>query len=203
MGSTADLELALKFVTARIRQEASESGQPLEAEQLFLLENLPSNNADGPVWFSEFGLSSLVPRNVNLERLCALAKSAYHKDREQRPQSLDWQFAFLIFTLNRHPMWGLLNFAGLKNRKPVADRLFLILASILLLMVPILLAWSEAWNISGILGIASGIAGIWVFLASQGIQKRQLKSDIEKYRVASSVADLSGTLTPNSQSHRR
>jgi hypothetical protein len=36
----------------------------------------------------------LVPRNLNLERVCALAKAAYEHDHQVEPASLDREFAF-------------------------------------------------------------------------------------------------------------
>lgn len=77
MDRTTDLEIALSFVVHRVEEQAKASGQPLNEEEHSLLKNLPSSSANYPIWAPEFGPPELVPRNINLERLCALAKAAY------------------------------------------------------------------------------------------------------------------------------
>src|SRR5262245_15217934 len=106
MDRTTDLEPALSFVVRRIEEQAKTSGNPLNEEERSLLKNLPSSNANYLVWAPELGPPELVPRNLSLERLCALAKAAFLNDRKMNPESLDWEFAFAVFRLNRHPMWG-------------------------------------------------------------------------------------------------
>lgn len=49
-----------------------------------------------------------IPRDVNYEQVCAFGKAAYLNDLKQNPEMLDWEFASVIFKLNRHPMWSLL-----------------------------------------------------------------------------------------------
>src|SRR5437868_14318493 len=112
MDRTADLDSALSFVIRRIAEQAKLSGEPLSDEQRLLLNHLPSSRPAN--WDSEILL--LVPRNINLERVCALGKAAYQHDRQVNPASLDWEFAFAVFTLGRHPMGGLLHWAGMKLR---------------------------------------------------------------------------------------
>ena len=104
MDRTADLDSALSFVIGRIAEQATVSGKPLSDEQRLLLNYLPSETPAN--WDPEFPV--LVPRNINLERVCALGKAAYLHDRQLNPSSLDWEFAFAVFTLNRPPMGGLL-----------------------------------------------------------------------------------------------
>ena len=102
MDRTADLDSALGFVIRRIAEQAKLSGESLSEEQRLLLKYLPSETPAN--WDPEFLV--LVPRNINLERVCALGKAAYLYDRQVNPSSLDWEFAFAVFTLNRHPMGG-------------------------------------------------------------------------------------------------
>ena len=105
MDRTADLDSALSFVIGRIAEQAKVSGEPLSDEQRLLLNYLPSETPAN--WDPEFPV--LVPRNTNLERVCALGKAAYLHDRKLNPSSLDWEFAFAVFMLNRHPMGGSYN----------------------------------------------------------------------------------------------
>src|SRR5437762_13349669 len=102
MDRTADLDSALGFVIRRIAEQAKLSGESLSEEQRLLLKYLPSETPAN--WDPEFLV--LVPRNINLERVCALGKAAYLYNRQVNPSSLDWEFAFAVFTLNRHPMGG-------------------------------------------------------------------------------------------------
>jgi len=73
MDRTADLDSALSFVIGRIAEQAKVSGEPLSDEQRLLLNYLPSETPAN--WDPEFPV--LVPRNINLERICALGKAAY------------------------------------------------------------------------------------------------------------------------------
>ena len=77
MDRTTDLETSLTFVVRRVEEQAREYGHPLNQEEHSLLKILPPSNANYLNWASEFGPPDLVPRNINLERLCALAKDAY------------------------------------------------------------------------------------------------------------------------------
>jgi len=100
MDRTPDLDSALRFVIGRIAEQAKLSGEPLSDEQRLLLNYLPSSR---PADWDPM-IPVLVPRNINLERVCALGKAAYQHDRQVNPASLDWEFAFAVFTLDRHPM---------------------------------------------------------------------------------------------------
>ena len=138
MDRTADLDSALSFVIGRIAEQAKLSGEPLSDEQRLLLNHLPSSRPAN--WDPEFLL--LVPRNINLERVCALGKAAYRHDRQVNPESLDWEFAFAVFTLYRHPMGGLLQWAGMKLRRPRWDGLLLIVTALLPIVAVALLVWN-------------------------------------------------------------
>src|SRR5208283_2042333 len=125
MDRSTDLDSALRFVIDRIAEQAKLSGEALNDEQLLLLNYLPSS----PTTYWDPEMPVLVPRNINLERVSALAKAAYRHDRQVNPASLDWEFALAVFTLDRHPMGGLLQGAGLKPRRPLWDQLLLIVAA--------------------------------------------------------------------------
>src|ERR1022692_55715 len=132
---TADLDAALRFVIGRIEAEANRSGKPLSDEERLLLNNLPK----GPPLFQTSGGYEefppvVVPRDTTYERLCALAKSAYHSDRTVNAEAGNWEFAVAVSTLRRHPISWLLWWAGLKTRKPVRDPWSLLGAAALILI---------------------------------------------------------------------
>jgi hypothetical protein len=183
MDRTADLESALDFVIGRIAEEAKLSGEPLSDKQRLLLNYLPSS---GPAnWDPEIPV--LVPRNINLERVCALAKAAYQHDRQANPTSLDWEFAFAVFTLNRHPMGGLLQWAGMKLRRPRWDGLLLIATGLVPIVAVVLLVWNADGPLFRSVAIGSGCVAsmLLMFFASRRIEKQRLKEYIERCRVAS------------------
>src|SRR5260370_38377599 len=118
MDRTGDLNAGLSCVAGQVNEEAILSGEPLNAQQSLQLANLPSSTP--AIWLPgpENPDPPLVPRDVNYERLCGLAKTAYLTDREIHPASLDWEFAFAVFMFNPHPMWALLQHAGLRFHRP-------------------------------------------------------------------------------------
>jgi|SRR5208283_102826 len=182
MDRTADLNSALSFVIGRIGEQATLSAEPLSQEQRMLLNYLPSSTAEG--WVSDV---NPVPRNLDYEQVCALGKAAYISDRQVNPASLDWEFAFAVFTLNRHPMWGLLQQVGLKHRRPLRDQLLLIVTALLPVMALILLPWNTPRTSFRFVGIGSGCVAIMllIFFASRRIEERQLEKEIERCRIAS------------------
>jgi hypothetical protein len=183
MDRTADLNSALRFVIGRITEQAKLSGEPLSDEQRLLLNHLPSSTPAN--WDPEIVV--LVPRNINLERVCALGKAAYQHDRQVNPASLDWEFAFAVFTLNRHPMRGLLHWAGMKLRRPRWDGLLLIVTALLPIVAVVLLVWNVDGPLFQSVGIGSGCVAIMllIFFASRRIEKQRLEEDIERCRLAS------------------
>jgi hypothetical protein len=189
MDPTADLDKALGFVIRRIEEEATRSGELLSDEQGFLLNHLPKYSAlpqnygadpESPV--------VLVPRDTAFERLCAVAKAAYHNDLRMNPASaLDWDFAAAVSKLHHHPMAWLLSWSGLKVRRPWWDRWLLIAAALLLIFsfaVPMLLAINQQWTRFQWSGIATAYIAVLVLLyfASRRIEEWQLKQTIEKCR---------------------
>jgi hypothetical protein len=188
MDRTADLDAALSFVIGRVEGQATLSGEPLNEEQRLLLKYLPSSTP--AIWFTGPEPPPLVPRDINYERLCVLGKTAYLHDREVNPASLDWEFAFAVFKLNRHRMWGLLQWAGVKQRRPWWDYFLLTigaLAFIVATMSLILVAGKEPWTLFKWIGIGSGYVAIMLlmYFASRRIEEWQLEKDIERCRLAS------------------
>ena len=184
MDRQTDLEAALNFVVRRIEEQAKASGHPLNAEQHSLLKNLPPSNLNHLIWVPTLGPPDLVPRNIDLERLHDLAKAAYLNDHEAYPASFDWQFAFAVFALHRHPTWGLLRYAGLEYRRPFMDQVFLIIAALLLVIVPLLLA-TRSWPLYQSVGIGCGLIAVtaWLYFASRRIQRRRLEQELERCRL--------------------
>jgi hypothetical protein len=84
MDRAADLDSARSFVIARIAEQAKLSVEPLSDEQRLLLNHLPSSTP--ATWDPE--ILVLVPRNINLERVCALGKAAYQHDRQLQHRSI-------------------------------------------------------------------------------------------------------------------
>lgn len=183
MARIADLESALNFVIGRIEEQAKLSGEPLSDDQRLLLNNLPTPSLVN--WHPEIPV--LDPRNIDLERVCALGKAAYRHDRRVNPASLDWEFAFAVFTFDQHPMGGLLQWAGMKPRRPRWDGLLLVVTALLPLVAVVLLVWNADRALFRSVGIGSGCVAIMlsIFFASGRIKKRWLKEDIERCRLGS------------------
>ena len=183
MDRSADLNSALSFVIGRIAEQARLSGEPLSDEQRLLLNHLPSETPAN--WDPEIVV--LVPRNINLERVSALGRAAYQHDRQVNPTALDWEFAFAVFTLERHPMGGLLQWAGMKLRRPRWDGLLLIVTALLPIVAVALLVWNADGPLFRSVGIGSGCVAIMllIFFASRRIEKQRLEEDIERCRLAS------------------
>jgi hypothetical protein len=78
-------------------------------------------------------------RDVTYERLCAFAKAAYRSDREMNPGSFEWEFAFNVSKLNRHPVCWLLEWAGVKQCRPWWGRWLVVAASLLLVKATVAL----------------------------------------------------------------
>ena len=191
MDRTTDLSAALGFVIGRIEAEAMRSGEPLTEEQRFLLNNLPSES--GVPEFStgdpEFPLH-FVPRDTVYEPLCALAKTAHRSDLALDPRSHEWEFAFNVSKFNGHPMRWLLQWAGVKQRRPWWDRWLLVAASLLFIMatIPLMLLVIDKgrvlWRWAVIAVVYAGLV-LFMRFASRRIEERQLKQNIERCRSAS------------------
>ncbi len=181
MDRPADLDSALSFVIRRIGEQATRSGDPVSEELSMLLNYLPTSAPRGGG--SE---ENPVPRNFDYERLCTLARAAYLSDRQANPSSLDWEFAFAVFALNRHPMWGLLNAAAVKRRRPVSDKVLFLFTALLFLFALIVMASHGRWNPRHLEEVGSGglVVIVLMYFASLRIEKRRLQKDIERCRIA-------------------
>jgi hypothetical protein len=118
----------------RIEEQAMQPGEPLTHEQRILLTYLPTFTsmaiaASGPEYLTP------IPRDINYEELCALGKTAYLKNLKQNPVRLERAIASVVFKLNRHPMWSLLQQAGVKDRRSGWDRFLLFIAALLFIAV--------------------------------------------------------------------
>src|SRR5579871_518536 len=134
MEQTADLSAALAFVIDRIEQEAMRSGEPLNEDERFLLNNLPRVSTATDINLGDpEATPPYVPRDRTYERLCVLAKAARRNDVQLNPASLDWEFAFAVAKLNQHPLSWLLQWAGVKQHRPWWDRWLLIVAALLVI----------------------------------------------------------------------
>jgi hypothetical protein len=123
----------------------------------------------------------LVPRDTGYERLCALAKAARRNDLRLNPAlALDWDFAAAVSKLNAHPMSWLLQWAGVKGRRPLWDGWLLIAAA--------QLAGTEPWTPFQRAGVGAVFIAILVLLyfASRRSEEWQLKQNIERCRRSSS-----------------
>ena len=198
MDLAADVNAALAFVINRIEDQAMRLGQPLDEEQRWLLNNLP-DQSDMPEFSTgdpEFPVHFKL-RDVTYEKLCAVAKAAYRSDREMNPGSQEWEFAFNVSKLNRHPMAWLLQWAGVKQRRPWWDRWLLVAASLLfaIITIPLMLVVIDRERVLWRWGIVgAGYIGLLLFMrfVSRRIEQRQLEQNIEKCRDASRIV---GTLT--------
>jgi hypothetical protein len=181
MDRDSDLDSALSFVIDRIEEQAKLSVESLTDEQRLLLKYLPSSSPQS--WDLEIPV--LVPRDINFERVCALGKAVYQYDRQTNPASLDWDFAFAVFTLYRHPMRGFLQWIGMKLRRPKWGGLALIVTALLPRVAAALIVWNADGPLLLSVGIGSACLAIMLlmFWASRRKRKRGLEEDIERYRL--------------------
>jgi hypothetical protein len=184
-----DSGVAQEFVIRRIEEEALRSGEPLSDEQRVLLNQLPKDSAlprayGGDPEFPQV----LVPRDTTYERLCALAKAAHKTDLRVNPSlAFSWEFAAAVTKLDRHPMSWLLQWAGVKVRRPWWDRWLLIAAALLFIFciaVLMLLSGNPPWTGFQWTGIAAGYIALLLLLhfVSKQIEEWQLKKTIERCR---------------------
>src|SRR5262249_41215307 len=189
MNRPADLNAALSFVTDRVNEQAAQSGEPLNAQQSWLRANLPSSPR--AIWLPGPNIpgAPLVPRDITYERLCALAKNAYVNDHQIHPAAPDWDFAFAVFRLNRHPMWGILQRAGVKYPRPPWDSILLLIASLVFLALQVMLAFfvgisEEPWTrVQWIeFGLGNSALVALMYFGSRRLGRLQLQNEIEKCR---------------------
>ena len=191
MNRPTDLDAALTFVIKRIEEEATQSGEPLSEEQSFLLKDLPTTPSllQSGVGGPEDPNVVIAPRDIAYERLCALAKAARNADLQLNAESgLTWDFAAAVTKLNQHPMSWLLQWAGVKPRKPWWDRLLLLFAAllpVLFIFLFVVLSRGEPsffqWIVAGSVCVVSLAL---LYMASRRSEDRQLKKEIERCRPA-------------------
>jgi hypothetical protein len=194
MDSTADLDAALGFVIGRIEEQAMRSGEPLNSDERFLLNNLP-RHSDAPEFTTgdpEYSLTFIL-RDTTYERLCAVAKAAYRNDLELNPGSRDWEFAFNVSKLSRHPMCWLLQWAGLKQRRPWWDRWLLTVAALLFVIAAMALTSlviEQPWAWWRWTAVVAGYVSVLflMYVATRRIEERQLERNIQRCRNASRFA---------------
>jgi hypothetical protein len=187
MSHTADINAALAFVTRRIEEEGIQSGEPLSSEERCLLEHLPTESLLPQQYAADPEFPPiLVPRDRVYERLCQLAKNAYHKDRQLDSASAkEWEHAAALTTLHSHPMSWLLQWAGVKQRSRSLDRKLLVLSGLIvvIVMIPLMLLLLGdppkplQWVEVGVVLFA--LAGL-LQLASRRIMKRRLEQTAER-----------------------
>ena len=191
MEQTADLAAALSFVFGRIEEQAMLSGEPLNEEERFLLNNLPTVSTAPEISIGDPEVPvHFVPRDRTYERLCVLAKAARRNDVQLNPASLDWDFAFAVAKLCQHPLAWLLQWAGVKQRRPWWDRWLLIVAALLFIAAAVslmLLVENRPWSYWRWAVVVAGYAGILLlmYFASRRIERKQLERNIERCRSAS------------------
>lgn len=191
MNRTADLDIALAFVTQQIEREAMLSGAPLNDEQKLLLKHLPTWSALPlqPITDLE-DPPEFVPRDLPYEELCAVAKAAYLRDVSLNPASAaEWEFAAAVAKLNRHPMTWLLSWAGVEVRKPHRDRLRLVAAALVCVaagLAGLAAVLSDTLPLSLRILIGLGSSGVLavVIVASLRMEPRHLRRTIEQLRPA-------------------
>jgi hypothetical protein len=184
---TADLDAALGFLKGRIEEEATRSGESLSDEQRFLLNHLPKGSALPEAYGADpESPMVLVPRDTEYEMLIGLAKGAHLNDLRLNPASaLDWEFAAAVAKLNRHSRSKLLQWAGVKVRRPWWDRWLLIAAALLFIFsvaTVALLMGSEPWTPFQSAGVGAVYIGglVLLYFASRWIEEWQLNQDIER-----------------------
>lgn len=191
MEQTADLSAALAFVIDRIDQEAMRSGEPLSEDERFFLNHLPTVSTAPEINLGDPEATlPFVPRDRSYERLCALAKAARRNDIQLNPASLDWDFAFAVAKLSQHPLSWLLQWAGVKQRRPWWDRWLLIVTALFVVgaAVPLmLLVTGQRWSLWRWTIVVAGYTGMLLFIhfASRRLERQQLKRNVENCRSAS------------------
>jgi hypothetical protein len=190
MTRTGDLDAALTFVIDRIGEQAMLSGEPLDEDERVLLNNLPRTPSMPEIsnYDPEFSTHGRL-RDTTYERLCTLAKAARRKDIALNPSLLDWEFAFSVAKLNNHPMCWLLQWAGVKQRRPWWDRWLLVAAALLFLattMALLFLVVDKPPALWRWIVVGGGYISIMLcmYFASCRIERKQLERNIEQSRNA-------------------
>ena len=199
---SADLDFALTFVVERITQEAQDSAAPLNEDEQYFLNHLPTEPTNPTAAASGFNTayegfwSTPVLRDLRFERLCKLARDARSHDLQTRPDSArQWEFAAAVLELQRHPMSWLLKWAGIRTKERTArwDRLLLVTTAAFMVVLFLLgaLALSvltdgqnEVWKwtlwVTG--ACVYGSLTTLLYFAVRRLDFRQRERNVEKYR---------------------
>ena len=188
-----DIDAALEFIFKRIEEEAARSGEPLSEEEHQLLHELPGRPTREfrytPQMHGDWGLEIQVPtRDIPYEKLCKVAKSAYDFDRNAGAAfTTNWEFAASVTKLNHHPAAWLLDWAGVKYRKPWWDQLVLLAFACLviaaggglMLLFELQLLTKSIWAIIAALCV---ILLVLLFRATGRIEDWELRRSVESCR---------------------
>ena len=187
MNEAAELESALQFVIRRINEEAVQSGEPLTEEQRFLLEHLPTEPVLSETYTVDPEYPPLVtPRDLDYEKLCALAKTAHRQDLQLNPHDRSWLIAKAVTELHEHPMSWLLGWAKVKLRRPWWDGCLLVIAALVAIILWMLLMFfgieSHMWFRWPI--VVAGAAALIAVMrfGTRLLEESQLRRAIETYR---------------------
>jgi hypothetical protein len=184
----SDLDTALAFVVRQVAEEAARSGAPLDDEERHLLTHLPTTSV-----FPEFvdgETPFFVPRDIQYEKLCALTKTARVRDLRTRPGAArEWEFAATVFKLNRHPMSWLLQWAGLKERRPwwdgwllIGTALLVIACMMIVMLFPETRSASWTWIHWAAFSCGCVVILVCLYFVSRKFRDWQVKQTIERYR---------------------
>jgi hypothetical protein len=195
----AELDVALTFVVEGIAQEAERSAAPLDDDEQYFLNHLPTEPTNPTAgWGFNTAYEGYWPepvlRDLRFERLCKLAKDARLHDLQTRPDAArEWEFAAAVLELHRHPMSWLLKWAGIRTRKRSArwDRLLLVATAAFVVVLSLVgaLALSaltdgqrEFWKwtlwVAG--ACAYGTILTLLYLAVRRLEARQGERNVEK-----------------------
>jgi hypothetical protein len=189
MDQESDLQKSLDFVSRRIEEEGMRSGEPLTKDQKVLLEHLPTESVHLNAFYHDVeDLQLLPPRDFDYERLCALTKAAHRNDLQLNPGDNRWLFAKAVTERHKHPVSWLLDWAGVKLRRPWWDKFLLVggaLASIILWMVLVFIGLETHMRFRWLVMIAgAAVLIVAIGLGTRWSERSQLGRSIEKYRQA-------------------
>jgi hypothetical protein len=202
---STDLETALNFVIERVTVEAERSGAALGDDELYFLRHLPTEPTNVTIHQGHWPDSSVpVVRDFSYETLCALARNARLHDVQTRPEAaLDWEFSATVLQLERHPMSWLLDWAGVKKRRPRWDGLLLVGTALLFVLILIFGGialsvfaegrpdtWRRTLLIAG--GCVYVVVVILLYVGVQRLEKRRLKQVVEKCKSDGTLSPVEG-----------
>jgi hypothetical protein len=197
----ADLDVALTFVVERITLEAEHSAEPLDEDEKYFLNHLPTEPTNPTAtWGCNTAYEGYWPepvlRDFRFERLCKLARDAHRHDLPTRPDAaLEWEFAAAVLEFHRHPLSWLLGWAGIRAGKRPArwDRLLLVTTAAFVVVLFLLGALALSvltdgqkavwkWALWVVGGSVYGTVIMLLYFAVRRLEARQREQNIEKHR---------------------